>query len=88
MPWEHLGGRRRLRLTDAQRRLLGRKGKRLGRTGLKNLATIVTLETVLKWCRELVAKKYTAPHKRPAERPRPALAIAGLVVRMVRENPR
>ena len=55
--WEHLGGRRRLRLTDAQRRLLGRSGKLSGHKGLKHVAIIVTPETILKWYRELVAKK-------------------------------
>ena len=88
MLWEQLGGRRRLRLTDGQRCLLGRTGKRLGCKGRKHVVTIVTPETVLKWYREHVAKKYTAPSKRLPGRPRTAPGIAQLVVGKVQENSR
>ena len=44
---EHLGGRR-LRLTDAQRRRLAVNGHRLGRQGLRAVATLVTPDTILR----------------------------------------
>ena len=53
---EQLGSRR-LRLTDAQRRRLAAKGKRLGRRLLGQLATIVTPDTILRWHRKLIAAK-------------------------------
>jgi len=49
-------GRRRLRLTDDQRRRLAAKAKMLGRKLLSEVATIVTLETLLAWHRKLIAQ--------------------------------
>src|SRR2546427_11740674 len=54
---EQLGGKR-LRFTDAQRRRLARKAKRLGRRRLEEISPIVTSDTLLRWYRELVAQKY------------------------------
>jgi transposase len=83
---EQLGARG-LRLTDAQRRRLAVKGQVLGRKGLRELANIVTPETILRWYRELIARKYDGTAKRGPGRPRKAGAIAELVRRMARENP-
>jgi hypothetical protein len=54
---EQLGDKR-LRFTDDQRRRSAAKAKRLGRKVLVELATIVTLETLLAWYRRLIAQKY------------------------------
>ena len=48
---EQLGGRR-LRLTDAQRRRLAVKGKAIGCRVLKEVASIVTPDTVSRWYRQ------------------------------------
>jgi putative transposase len=40
---------RRLRLTDDQRRRLAAKGRRLGRRVSRQVATIVTPDTILRW---------------------------------------
>jgi hypothetical protein len=53
---EKLGGK--VRLTDGERRRLGRLGQLIGRKGLGEVATIATPDTILRWYRELVAKKY------------------------------
>jgi hypothetical protein len=45
---EHLGSRP-LRLTDAQRRRLAVRGKRVGRRALAQVAGIVTPDTILRW---------------------------------------
>ena len=64
---KQLGGKR-LRLTDDQRRRLAAKGKRLGRTLLSRVATIVTPDTILRWHRDGPAARRThrvrrlAPH--------------------------
>ncbi len=42
---------RRLRLTDDQRRRLAVKGRRVGRRVLRQVATIVTPDTILRWHR-------------------------------------
>jgi transposase InsO family protein len=80
-------GSRRLRLTDDQRRRLAVKGKVLGRRRLGNIAGIVTPDTILRWYRRLVAKKYDGSKKRVPGRPRTKPDIAALVVRMANENP-
>ncbi len=84
---EQLGGRR-LRLTNDQRRRLAVKGKALGRKLLVDVAGIVTPDTILRWYRALIAKKYDGSQRRGAGRPRTAQQIAELVVRIATENPR
>jgi hypothetical protein len=82
---EQLGDRR-LRLNDAQRRRLAAKAQGLGRKILAQVATIVTPDTLLAWHRRLIAQKYDGGgHRRPG-RPRKAIAIEALVVRMAEEN--
>ena len=51
-------GKKRVILTDAQRRLLAVKGNALGRKALMELTTIVTPDTILRWHRTLVAQKW------------------------------
>lgn len=83
---ELLGGRP--RFADAQRRRLAQAGHPLGRRVLDQLATIVTPDTILRWYRELIARKYDAAEKRGhVGRPKKGRAIADLVVRIAQENP-
>ncbi len=60
---QQLGGRR-LRLTDAQRRRLAAKGKALGYRVLSEVVTIVAPDTILRWHRRLIAKKWDYNAKR------------------------
>ena len=48
---------------------------------------IVTPDTILRWYRPLVARKYDGSTRRGAGRPRVAAHLAGLVVRLANENP-
>ncbi len=82
---EQLGGRR-LRLADEQRRRLAVKGKLLGRKILSEVAGIVTPDTILRWYRRLVAKKYDGSKQRGPGRPRTRTQIAVLVVTMAESN--
>ena len=77
---------RRLRLTDDQRRRLAAKGRRLGRRVLRQVATIVTPDTILRWHRQLIARKWTFTPKRPG-RPGIMQEISSLILRMATENP-
>ena len=83
---QQLGGRR-LRLTDAQRRRLAVRGKAIGRKALKDVACIVTPDTIFRWYRRLIARKYDGSKRRGPGRPRTAKHIAELVVRMANESP-
>ncbi len=80
-------GRKRLRLTDAQRRRLAVRGKAIGRRALAEVASLVTPDTILRWHRQLIAQKWTHKRRSPG-RPRIMEVIAELTVRMARENPR
>jgi putative transposase len=80
-------GPRRLHVTDDQRRRLAVKGKVLGRRRLAAVAGIVTPDTILRWYRTLVAKKYDGSKARRRGRPSTKADLAALVVRMATENP-
>lgn len=84
---EQLGGKR-LRFTDAQRRRLARRAKPIGRRRLHEISTVVTPDTLLRWYRELVARKYDGSAKHGPGRPRIASEIERLVVEMAVDNPR
>ena len=81
---EQLNGRR-LHLTDDQRRRLAVRAQRLGRQCLQKIATLVTPDTLLRWHRTLVARKWTYTHKGPG-RPPIDEVIEALIVRMAEEN--
>ena len=80
-----LGGRR-IIFTDAERRTLGVVAKQLGRKALRELDPVVTPATLLRWHRELVARKWTFPAQRRPGRPRTRAETEQLVVRMATEN--
>ena len=82
---EQMGGRR-LRFTDDQRRRLAAKAKGIGRKLLREMATIVTPETLLAWHRKLIAQKYDGSGRRAPGRPRTADEIESLVIRLAHEN--
>ena len=80
-------GRQRLLLDDDQRRLLAVKAHAIGRKALLELTTIVTPDTILRWHRELVAKKFDSSHKRKPGRPRIRREVIDAIVRFAKENP-
>ena len=80
-------GPRPLRLTDAQRRRLAVRGKKLGRRVLRQVAGIVTLDTLLRWYQRLIAQKYDGSARRRRGRPRSPREVAELVVQMAADNP-
>ena len=80
-------GPRPLRLTDAQRRRLAVRGQKLGRRILVQVAGVVTPDTILRWYRRLIARKYDGSARRRRGRPITPREVADLVVRMAVENP-
>ena len=79
-------GRKRLLLDDNQRRLLAVKGQAIGRKALFELTTIVTPDTILRWHRQLVARKFDSSDKRKPGRPRIRQEIVDAIVRFARAN--
>ena len=84
---EQFGGKR-LRFTDRQRRRLAVKAKAIGRKRLFEIGTLVTPDTLLRWHRELISKKYDGSRNRKPGRPRTETDIEELVLLMARDNPR
>ncbi len=72
-------------LTQADRALLAAFSRVLSRQRWKS-SVFVTPATVLRWHRELVARRWTYPHRRPG-RPPTRAEVRALVVRLARENP-
>ena len=77
---------RRLQLSDGDRRRLAVLGERLGRRVLAEVASLVTPDTILRWHRELIARKWTYGSPRHG-RPGVQVEIRRLVIRMALENP-
>jgi len=79
--------KRRLKLSDAERAILGEIGHRLGRRVLAEVANVARPDTILGWYRKLVARKFDGSKaRRSPGRPRIKLEVEQLIVRMAREN--
>jgi len=74
-------------LTDAERMTLAEIAHRLGRNALEDVANVVKPDTLLGWCRRLIARKFDGSKSRcyPG-RPRIDDEIEQWVVRMAKEN--
>jgi transposase InsO family protein len=79
-------GPRRLQFTNDQRRRMAAKAKTLGRRALRDIATIVSPDTLLAWHRRLIAHQYDGSARRGPGRPPVPAEIRALIVRMATEN--
>lgn len=70
-----LFGEKRPSFTDSQRRRPAAKAKLIGRQGLFQIDTVVTPDTLLRWYRTLVAKKYGGSAVHGPARPKTAVEI-------------
>jgi hypothetical protein len=84
---ERLNGRS-VRFTDKERALLARKAFGIPRKVLLELGTIVTPDTLLRWHRQLIARKFDFSDRGKPGRPRTMRIITELIVRMALQNPR
>jgi len=81
-------GSQRLRLTDTERRRLAALAYPLGRKRLKEMATLVTPDTLMQWYHRLIAPKFDgSSHRAPLGRPPVAEEVERLAVQMAEENP-
>ena len=76
-------GNRRIRFTNGQRIRFAEKAKGLGRKALREIATLVTPETLLAWHRKLIAQKYDGSVR---SRPGVINEIRKLIVEMAQQN--
>ena len=76
------------RLQDAERTALAEKGKPLGKL-LPDVLAIVQPETLLKWHRQLGARKWDFSRRRRGQPERPSISVAieTLGLQFARENP-
>jgi putative transposase len=82
-------GKKRILLNDYQRRRLAIKGQILGRKALEEVGTLFTPDTVLRWHRMLVARKWDYSDRKDKKpgRPRIRQVIVDLVLQFAKENP-
>jgi hypothetical protein len=81
-------GGRRLRLTDTERRRLAALAHPLGRKRLKEMATLATPDTLMRWYHRLIAQKFDgSTHRAHLGRPPVAEEVERLAVQMAEENP-
>ncbi len=82
-------GAKRILLNNDQRRRLGVKGKILGRKLLEEFGTLFAPDTILRWHRQLVAKKWDYSNRKEKKpgRPRIRQVIIDLTVKFAKENP-
>ena|ERR1041385_255736 len=79
----------RVLLADSEKATLGEIAHRLGRKALTDVAPAAKPDTLLRWYRELIAKKFDGARFRKSIGRAPiGEEIEYLVVRMARENPR
>ncbi len=79
----------RIRLTNRQRMRVAAKAKRLSRKMLEQCTEMFTPDTIMRWYRQLVAKKYDGSQNRSSPgRPQITEEIVNLVIRFKKENPR
>ena len=79
--------RQKLRLTDTERRRLAALAHPIERKHLKEIATIVTPDTLQRWYKRLIAQKFDeSQHRQRLGRPRVPEDVEQLVGRMAEEN--
>ena len=80
-------GSKRPRFTDDQRARLARKAKKIKFGRLKQVASVVTPQTLLAWHRRLIAKKYDGSgNRKKIGRPPTSDELRSLIVKMAEEN--
>ena len=81
-------GQKRILLNVAQKRRLAAAAARLPRALLREVGTLFSPDTLLKWHRWLIARKYDGSGaKRPGPAPTKQRMIRDLVLRMAEDNP-
>ena len=82
-------GHKRIILNDAQKRRLATAAMKIGKDLLRQFGTLFSPETLIKWHRALVARKFDGSGRRGKRGPVPTKAnmIRDLVLKMAADNP-
>jgi len=80
-------GTKRILLNDSQRMRLAELGKRLGRSILADACCIFSPDTILRWHRNLIARKYDGSRKKGTPgRKRISEEVEQLIIQIARKN--
>ena len=79
-------GTKRILLNDNQRMRLARLAKRLGRAVLADACGVFSPDTLLKWHRTLIARKYDGSKKRAGGRKKISEELEKLIIQIARKN--
>ena len=81
--------KKRILLSDDQRRRLAVKGRILGRKQLEEFGTLFTPDTILRWHRQLVARKWDYSDRKEKKQGRPRIreVIVEQTLQFAKENP-
>ncbi len=80
-------GRKRIFLTDDQRRLLALKAKAIGSKALAEITDMFSPQTIIGWYRKLVAHKYDGSTARKTGRKRTDIKLVELALKLAKDNP-
>jgi transposase InsO family protein len=81
-------GHKRILLNESQKRRLATAAVRLPRDMLRDVCTLFSPNTLLKWNRWFIARKYDGTgHKKPGPAPTKQRMIRDIVLRMAKDNP-
>lgn len=79
-------GKKRLLLNDDQRRRLALLGKKIGRKALEEICEVFSPETILRWHRALVARKYDGSPYRIIGRPQISDELRMAIIEVAKDN--
>ena len=79
-------GKKRIILTDQQRITLAVLAKKIGRKGLSEICSVFSPDTLLKWHRKLIAKKYDGSKNRKFGRPQISDELRNIIIKVAKAN--
>lgn len=79
-------GKRRLLLNDDQRRRLAVLAHKLGRKALEGISEVFSPDTLLRWHRTLIARKYDGSKRRGLGRPQISEELRTAIIKIAKDN--
>ncbi len=79
-------GKKRIILSDQQRRTLAVLAKKISFKGLNEICGVFSPDTLLRWHRELIAKKYDGSKCRKHGRPQISEELRNLIIKIAQRN--